>query len=160
MAKVDLSFSKNGNAGIIKVGDKVDQAVIFPEMADFEGVEQLVIDFGSVQLINSLGVKEFLNFLKFLHEIPNIHIFYEDCTPLVVKQMSMLPEFVHGVVIRSVRGPLYCENCDLEAEISIIIGDKTLAEIEPLTQGNVCKECEGELEFDEPIRSYFFFLEA
>ncbi len=158
MTETELKFTKDGSSGMLSLGCRVDQNVSYPEAGDLEGLSQLTVDFGNVELINSLGVRDFLNFLKQVRSIENFSIYFEKCAPLVVKQMSMLPEFVLGVKIKSVLGPYYCESCDLESVLPLDIDGKTYEEVDKLTEGPKCSECDGELEFDEPKKSFFFFL--
>ena len=82
---------------------------------------------------------------------------YEKCSPLVVKQMSMLPEFVDGVKITSVMAPFYCEESDSEELVAIKLEGVTYDQVEKLVRGIKGKNGDN-LEFDEPIASYFFFL--
>ena len=151
------TFNKDGESAVMIMGKKVEQGLTYPTDEELAGTKEILMGFGDVELINSLGVRDLLNFLKILRGM-DVQISYEKCAPLVVKQMSMLPEFITNVKIKSVIGPFFCEECDIEATHEIVVEGKAYDEVVEETEGKKCAECSEDMEFDEPPESFFFFL--
>ena len=68
---------------------------IIDEDADFSQIQKLtgplVFNFKELTAINSCGIRTWVNFLK---EMAKVKISFEECPPLVVRQMNMVPSFV------------------------------------------------------------------
>lgn len=114
----------------------------------------VVFNFRGVTAINSCGVRSWVNFLK---EISDRQVAYEECPPLIVRQMNMVPSFVSHAKVLSVFGAYVCDNCDEEKLVLIKNTNfgKGKANIEEVVPCEACGE--GEMEFDGHPQQYFAF---
>ena len=128
---------------------------VIDEDTNFEGIKKLgnplVFNFRHLAAINSCGIRTWVNFLK---ELGHVQIAYEECPPLVVRQMNMVPSFVGHATVTSVFVPYVCESC--EKEKLVLVGSNDFAKV-PETAGT-CASCEnGEMELDGHPQQYFAF---
>jgi hypothetical protein len=132
---------------------------IIDEDTDFESVKKsvggpLVVNFKGVTSINSCGIRTWVNVMKDLAASP---VTYEDCTPLIVRQMNMVPSFLGHAKVASAFVPYVCENCEAETMVpvkaeSFSNGNFTVAESMKCTSCN-----SGEMEMDGNPKQYFAF---
>jgi hypothetical protein len=84
-------------------------------------------------------------------------IAFEECPPLVVRQMNMVPSFVGHARVLSVFVPYVCDNCETEKMVLVNAdhfakGKLNIAETVP------CDSCKkGEMELDGHPQQYFAF---
>jgi len=131
---------------------------VIDEDTTFEGILKLggpyIFNFRELTSINSCGIRTWVNFLK---DLGTMQIFYEECLPLIVRQLNMVPSFLGGAKVLSVYLPYVCENC--EAEKLVLLDGKQLDNpLANLKETMKCEECEkGEMEFDGHPQQYFAF---
>lgn len=114
----------------------------------------LIINFKGVTSINSCGIRTWVNVIK---ELSGVEITYEECPPLIVRQMNMVPSFLGHAKVVSAYVPYVCDDCDAETT--------TLANADQFSSGNVtvpesmtCTSCgKGEMEIDGNPKQYFAF---
>lgn len=127
------------------------------EDTTFEGVKKLggpfIFNFRELLSINSCGIRTWVNFLKELGSAP---IAYEECPPLIVRQMNMVPSFLGSADVLSVFVPYVCDNC--EHEKMVLMTKEELATPENIAETIECENCKkGEMEFDGHPQQYFAF---
>ncbi|MBY0370282.1 hypothetical protein K2X33_06315 [bacterium] len=132
---------------------------VIDEDTDFEalkktGAPALVVNFKGVTSINSCGIRTWVNFVKELQSTP---IQYEECPPLVVRQMNMVPSFVGHAKVSSAFVPYVCDNC--ETEKLVLVPAKDFGNGNPnIPETLKCESCgEGEMEIDGNPKQYFAF---
>lgn len=116
----------------------------------------LVLNFKDVASINSCGIRNWVNFLK---ELGATKIVYEECPPLIVRQLNMVPSFAGNATVASVYVPYVCDNC--EAEKTLLIGSDKFQNRKELKISETipCESCkEGEMELDGHPQQYFAFI--
>jgi len=64
----------------------------------------MLINFKQVQYMNSCGVRAWINFLRELEN--NRKIIFEECTPEIMSQINMIPNFKSSAHIRSLYAPV------------------------------------------------------
>lgn len=133
---------------------------VVDEDSTFEGLVKLgsplVLNFKGVSSINSCGIRSWVNFLK---DLGTTKIVYEECPPLIVRQLNMVPSFAGNATVSSVYIPYVCDNCEAE-KVILATSDKfqnrqslQIAETMP------CESCkEGEMELDGNPQQYFAFI--
>ena len=145
-----------GSSGILTVYlfGIMDEDALYDEVKEQTG--PLCFNFKEVLSINSTAIR---NWVNFINELKHLKISYEECPPLIVRQMNMVPSFKGHANIRSVQLPYACEKCDFESLINYE-GEGLKSPVSNLPSGMVCENCKkGKLEFDESIEEYFAFLE-
>lgn len=128
------------------------------EEADFSGVvtaakERVVLNLAGVQRINSCGVREWIGFLQRLEGKADV-VELELCSPVMVRQLSMIATMRGNAAVTSILVPYFCEACDDERTVPLEMTPGvrlTLAETAP------CPECGGEMDLDDTPESYLAF---
>lgn len=139
-----------GNLGnTVFLHGNIDEDTVFD---DLKGVDSpMVFNFRNVASINSCGIRNWVNFLK---ELEGRQIVYEECPPLIVRQMNMVPSFMGTAEVASVFVPYVCDNCDSE-QFVLVQGD---ALKNPLQETFQCTSCnQGEMELDGHPQQYLAF---
>ncbi|HEY0254707.1 MAG TPA: STAS domain-containing protein, partial [Kofleriaceae bacterium] len=73
----------------------------------------LVIDLGGLERINSLGVRDWMHFVRTC-EAAGTALTFERCSPTIVGQMSMITGFMGASHISSIEVPYVCTSCNHE----------------------------------------------
>lgn len=131
---------------------------IIDEDTDFEPIKKfglpLAFNFKEVTAINSIGIRTWVNFVK---ELGTSGISYEECPPLIVRQMNMVPSFVGGAQVASVYAPYVCEECDKEKLVAVT-ADKFGGGNPQIPESFKCEFCgKGDMELDGHPQQYFAF---
>jgi anti-anti-sigma regulatory factor len=112
--------------------------------------DSLTFNFKNVESINSLGVRAWVNFVKLLKDKD---ICFEECPPIIVRQMNMIPSFTGNAKVLSVYVPYVCDNCD--SEDLVLVKNDQFSNVSETARCENCKE--GEMEFDGTPEQYFAF---
>lgn len=131
------------------------------EEADFSGVvsaakQRVVLNLAGVQRINSCGVREWIGFLQRLEgKAETVEL--ELCSPVMVRQLSMIATMRGSAAVTSILVPYFCEECDDERTLPLELpaGERpTLAETAP------CPSCGGQMDLDDTPESYLAFVDG
>lgn len=156
----ELKWGASGILTVYLVG-VMDEDALYDEVKEQTG--PLCFNWKDVLSINSYAIR---NWVNFINELKSMRIFYEDCPPLIVRQMNMIPSFKGHAEVRSVQIPYACDNCD---DQSLVLFDGNGQGLKTgtnpsdlkLPTGHSCEECKkGKPEFDESVEEYFAFLES
>ncbi len=136
----------------------VELAGCIDEDADFEKIlsikqPQYIFNFDKVTMINSCGIREWINFVEKLPS--DCKIEYHNCRQIIIEQINMVQGFIRkGASIVNFYAPYFCNECDVEKKIKL--------ETKQLSTGHApsikCDSCSKELEFDAIEEQYFAFL--
>ena len=70
----------------------------------------VVFNFQNLNFINSVGIRHWVDFLSNFQA--GRDVIFEECSPIVVNQINMLPEFQGNAKIESIYGEFICEDCN------------------------------------------------
>ncbi len=119
--------------------------------------DTVVIDTERVRRINSMGVREWVNWMKALrsggHRVALIA-----CSPAIMDQVNLVRNFAEGTIVVSFQAPYYCDRCDLEQE-HLIQTSQLLASGARTAPPFPCGKPACALTFDDVEESYFSFLD-
>jgi hypothetical protein len=119
-------------------------------------IETVVINFDGVTGINSLGTKNWVNFLD-NNDFPSVSLIYKKCRPGVVDQMNMTHAFMpEHVEVESFYVDYMCEKCEHEDEV---LFDTSKFDVNDIPDQN-CSECSATMEIEGDDEHYFLFLES
>lgn len=77
------------------------------------GGNTLLVDLGGVKRLNSVGVRDWVNWLRTTRtKFREIVIF--DCPPPVMNEVNFVKNFAEGAYITTFAAPLYCARCQKE----------------------------------------------
>lgn len=148
------------DVGINIVGDQttVQLTGVIDEDADFSKINKLespkiVFDFQKVSMINSCGIREWIQYLVGLGT--QSQITYVNCPQIIIEQINMVQGFIpKGGKVESFYAPYFCEDCDKETKMKINSADIKSFKA-PICK---CPDCQSEMEFDAIEAQYFNFL--
>ncbi len=134
-----------------------DSEVVFSPYIKSLG-KKLIFNFSQVSSVNSCGVRSWINFLREVN--PGREIIFDECTPEIINQINMIPNFKGGAKIRSLYADYTCEACEFQKQQLFTMGQNMPSspsdEIPPI----VCDKCGETMEMDELEEQYFDFLSA
>lgn len=137
-----------GDSKIVMLRGTIDEDTDFAPIAKLG--DSLTFNFKHIDSINSLGVRAWVNFVK---GISDKELFFEECPPIIVRQMNMIPSFSGGAKVLSVYVPYVCDACDTESLV-LVQHD----EFSQVAESAPCESCKkGEMEFDGQPEQYFAF---
>lgn len=115
----------------------------------------VVINFRQVTFINSLGVRAWINLMR---ELSSKKLTFQECTPEIVNQINMIPNFKGNAAIESVYGTFFCEKCEKTHEELFVTGKNFPQPPDFKLASVTCKNCgHPNIEFEEVEESFFAF---
>ncbi len=142
---------RNGKI-VVALKGVLDEDSKFEDIRKIEG--SFTFNFKELNSINSCGVRSWVNFMK---EISNREVSYEECPPLVVRQMNMVPSFVGHARIVSVFIPYVCDGCEAEKLVLVDSGVFSGGKVQ-IEESFACDSCkEEEMVIDGNPEQYFAF---
>ena len=141
-----------GNLQVVLLNGVIDEDTDLSALNKMQG--PLTFNFKGVTSINSCGVRNWVNFIK---AIEGREISYEECPPLIVRQMNMVPSFTGQAQVRSVFVNYVCDKCEKEKWV-LISSDEFKTGAKNIKETLPC-DCngKGEMEFDGHPKQYFAF---
>ncbi len=151
MKEIKVNLTQEGTV-LDFIGD-MDQSFQFPRPDAIEG-KVIILDFSQLKLINSLGVR---NFIVFIRALSAEKIIYRACSCLMVNQFNMVKNMItEQVFVESFYAPYYAPLSHEEMEM-LIYSNEVQSGIAPKRLHPKTGE---ELEFDDLDERYFFFLKS
>lgn len=129
------------------------------EESDFSGVvtaakDRVVLNLAGVQRINSCGVREWIGFLQRL-EGKTDTVELEQCSPVMVRQLSMIATMRGAAAVTSILVPYFCEECDDERTLPL---DLVPGQRPALDETAPCPTCGKDMDLDDTPDSYLAFV--
>jgi anti-anti-sigma regulatory factor len=127
----------------------IDERSDFSEILALQA-KSLVIDLSEVERINSIGVRQWMQFVSALGPT---QVQFERCSVPIVQQLNTIAKFRGQGIVASVFAPYYCIKCEHNhSRLIELSGD--IPELEAAMQ---CPQCGGTLEFDDIAQTYLGF---
>lgn len=74
----------------------------------------LLVDLGGVRRINSVGVRDWVLWLRSARaRFPTVVLY--DCPPAIVNEINLVRNFAEGAVVTTFQAPYFCDRCGLES---------------------------------------------
>ena len=118
----------------------------------------VLINFKQVQYVNSCGVRAWINFLRDVEKERTI--IFEECTPEIMSQINMIPNFKSSAHIRSLYAAYACPECDHQSWMLFTEGQNMPTTPEDTIAPQNCEKCGHEMEMEELEDEFFAWLEA
>jgi eukaryotic-like serine/threonine-protein kinase len=141
------------------VDEDIGFAVIFDTLR-LLGVplKSLVFDLGSIERMNSSGVREWL----LLHEkMPkSIVCTFVNVSLAMIEQAGVIPGILgqKELAVLSFQAPYYCAGCKEDLSILLEVKDVVFDDGKPVAPAHSCPKCSSPLRFDWLEEEYFSFL--
>lgn len=151
---MNVQKSQQGNQILFKISGPVDDSVDFEAVFGPLEAGEWVLHLAGVDRINSVGIKKWIQYFE-NSKFRNTHLIMRECSPVIVEQLNLLPNFHCGAVIESVYLPFSCE-CGKEFTVCKPAQSLKGADLDNLT--SPCPQCGKAGEFDDIPEEYFVFL--
>lgn len=119
---------------------------------------KIIFNFRDVTMINSCGVRAWINFLREVQANRQIH--FQHCTPDVVSQINMIPNFLGSAKLDSLYADYSCESCGHRAKEFFQRGKNLPGSSSDALPPVKCPSCGEAMEMDELEEEFFAFLDA
>lgn len=112
-----LDINRVGEEIHFNLSGPIDEEASFPS-TDMTGIQSVYIDLDAITVINSVGIRLWLQWIKTFAGVRSV--FIDRAHKAMVLQFNMIEGFLPShAVVRSIYVPMYCERCDHQAEILI-----------------------------------------
>lgn len=118
----------------------------------------VVINFKNVAYVNSCGVRAWINFLREAEK--NRKIVFEECTPEIVSQINMIPNFKGHATIQSVYGSYSCPQCQHTRWLLFERGKNLPSASSDEIPNPPCEKCQTPMEMEEFEEEFFAWVDA
>ncbi len=164
---VDFSYELRdlGEHGIelVLIG-YMDEQTVLPDVSRFQNCKRLIINFGRVNAILSMGIKEWVTFSDRLEQFPHLNIEFKNCSKQIIDQINLVEGFLpNNGTVSTLFVPIYCGKCNRTFKV-LRKTDSIQTEIHnviPSMEVNDCAEfpgCKEEFELDCNPDFYLKFL--
>jgi anti-anti-sigma regulatory factor len=143
----------------IEFAGSIDECSEWPDLGDQVNGD-LVIDLSGVGLLNSMGVRGWIQWLGSLKVERDVMLV--NCSPPVVKQINILNGFLNDrTKILSIQVPYFCEDCGFEENKGLVISELPENPTPPLVvHSYACVQCGKNMELDMVESQYLAFLKC
>jgi len=120
---------------------------------------KVIINFAGIKMVNSCGVRAWISFIREAQKTREIH--FEECTPEIVSQVNMIPNFLGTAKIKSVYAEYSCEHCGHSAWRIFERGKDLPESSSSISVSDFnCEKCGKKMEMEEIEDEFFGFLQA
>lgn len=134
-----------------------DSEVHLPPLLQSLG-PKVIVNFNQVENVNSCGVRAWITFMRDLEK--GRQIVFEECTPEIVSQINMIPNFKGKADIQSIYGNYTCPECGNHQRHLFVKGKNLPASSDAGVEEVACSQCKKKTELDELEEEYFAWVEA
>jgi hypothetical protein len=90
----------------------MDEQTVLPEIKRLQNCQRLIVNFGRVNAILSMGVKEWVIFSDQLEKLPHLKVEFRNCSKQVIDQINLVQGFLpKNGVISTLFVPVFCNQC-------------------------------------------------
>jgi anti-anti-sigma regulatory factor len=114
-----------------------------------------IIDLAGVERINSLGIRDWVNWMAALEQKGTRPVLVS-CSPAIVAQINLVKNFTGHGAVKSFQVPYHCRECDEDKVIVVETSEMSSPTAPPPAVR--CGSCERDMDVDEMPESYFAFL--
>jgi hypothetical protein len=150
--RTQFKISANGDELHVKIIGVIDEDINFTAINP-GNCKKILFDFQDCELINSCGIREWIQFLGKLPK--NLAIEYANCPQIIIEQVNMVKGFITANArVKSFYAPYFCETCDKEHAVLI-----ESSQIKNMKAPEIkCPTCQYVMDFDAIATQYFHFL--
>ncbi|MCM2280284.1 MAG: hypothetical protein NDI61_00400 [Bdellovibrionaceae bacterium] len=158
---MQISVTSTKDGAIFHLSGFLDENVRF-ESVKVPPLVNLIFDLGEVALINSIGIRSWVNWMKSMRDRS---FTFRNCSKAMVDQINILDGFLPpGSFVESFYVPYHCDNCDGSEKVlfrqgrEFEKGTADRAERVAPPANVTCVKCGGPMVMDVIESKYFRFL--
>lgn len=140
-------------AGVINEDSETTLAALAAQVP-----QKVVFNFRRVESINSCGVRAWISFIRQIGA--GREVAFEECTPEIVSQINMIPNFRADSRILSVYASYTCGQCNNHRNELFQEGRNLPTEVGASLEPVKCDKCGAAMEMDEIEEEFFAWLAA
>ena len=133
-----------------------DAEVVLPQLEQ-QLATQCIFYFDEVSNINSCGVRAWIHFIR--RNSAKHKMIYEGCTPEIVSQINMIPDFKGNATIKSVLASYHCPSCDTTQLIRFERGVNLPQSADEGVEAVACPNCNNVMENEELEEEFFAWVD-
>lgn len=156
--KLHIQVIRNSAGITLKLDGVLDETAELPGF-DVSYCGRMIIDLEKLTMINSLGCRKWIHWLKAYPK--SIQISLVNCSTVIVNQINILVGFIPpGVTVESIYVPYYCNSCgnDQVVLLSVVDAQAPGWSFEQIADEKECTHCKAKAELDVLKSRYFQFL--
>lgn len=134
-----------------------DAEVHLPKLVQSLG-KNVIINFKQVESVNSCGVRAWITFMRELEK--GRTLVFEECTPDIVSQINMIPNFRGKADVQSVYASYTCPACGNQQQHLFIKGTNMPKSASDGGGQVACTKCSKPSEMDELEEEFFAWVES
>jgi anti-anti-sigma regulatory factor len=151
------NFTVTRAPGRLVLAGRIDERAHIADLSATVDEKVLAIDLAGVTYINSLGVRDWVNFLRELAK-RDVALTLERCAEVMVLQMNMIVDARGAARVTSFHAPFACDACGWEGSRLV-----ETAEVQPMVAAGrapetECPDCAQPARFADFVDRYFLFL--
>lgn len=156
---ITLQISRNGEwEKLTYIGAiNEDSEVHLPPLLQSLG-QKVIVNFRQVENVNSCGVRAWITFMRDLEK--GRSIIFEECTPEIVSQINMIPNFKGKADVQSIYGGYTCPNCGNQQNHLFVKGKNLPTSAGDGAEEVKCSKCGNATELDELEEEFFAWLDV
>lgn len=121
----------------------MDEQTILPDPDKISKDKRLIINFGRVNAILSMGVKQWIRFAEQLEQSPHLKIEFKNCSKQIVDQINLVKGFLpENGTVTSLFVPIYCGTCNRSFKV-LRKTENIKAEIERVISSMEVNDCDS-----------------
>ena len=156
--KLHMQVIRNSAGLTLKLDGVLDETAELPAF-DLTYCGRMLIDLEKLSMINSLGCRKWIHWLKAYPK--GIQISLVNCSSVIVNQINILVGFVPpGITVESIYVPYFCETCGKDERVLMSVADAAQSgwSVDQIADEKACAHCKATAELDVIKARYFQFL--
>jgi anti-anti-sigma regulatory factor len=151
--KLRATVENADDASIVTLAGFLDEDNNLKALVEQIPAGPVMIDLAGIARINSVGIRDWVNWLAAL-EANGTRAVLVGCSPPIVAQINLVKNFAGNGAVKSFQIPYHCSECD-EEKIETVETAEMMSSSPPAC---LCPHCKRAMEVDEMPESYFAFL--
>ncbi len=163
MASAKVTSKKVDNTLQVSVSGYIGEGAELFDL-NFAGIKSVDFDLAGVSYLNSVGVKNWINWTGRFPK--DLSIRMHNCPTLIVAQVNMVVGFLpNNGTVESLQAPMICEDCNCEEFVSLKRGEnyQYASNTEPYSiklPEVLCPKCKKPMTLDAVEAKFFNFLKS
>jgi anti-anti-sigma regulatory factor len=153
---MNVTVNAHGREHLIDIDGQIDERAQLVPLAE-QVTERVVIDLERVSFINSVGVREWIRFLRALAD-KHVGVTLRRCSEAMVNQLNMIVDTSQGAVIESFFAPYACAGCGRETSILLEMSAHRVELARLEAPEHPCPGCNGRMQLGELPQRYLLFV--
>jgi len=114
----------SADSQIISFRGYLDETAQLPSYESLANLKSLVFNFDGSRIINSSGIKMWVQLMSQLALLKDLKIVFQNCHPLILDQINLIEGFLpKNAEVESLYVMLFCEKCEKEFDVCKKVSD-------------------------------------